>query len=376
MIDLLRTHALWEADVARPLIARPTSPQLSQRLATGKLLDDRMRTDSDQLTKLFAAEADAETRQAQSLLAHAAEFTAALMLLFGAAAILADYVRSRTIVALERERTIADTLQRVFLSGWEHAPDLEIGTAYVSASLDAALGGDLFDVHSIDEHRTLLLVADISGKGIFAAVETALVKFSIRILVEDDPDPGSVLQKFNATYLKSADDPTSFVSVFVGILDHRTHTLRYANAGHGPVYVRRAGMVEQLQVTGPLVGVRQDATFAAAATSIGAHDTIVLATDGLTEARDSSGMMLEDDRAMRWIADGQQAPQPLADEIVNRISKYAGGRITDDLALLVVRWSNEAVPLEGTQVATAAPVSAPLPNGPPAMGEPVMQRSP
>lgn len=355
VLDLSQTHTLWEKNVAQPLIAHPTSLRMNQRLNLGKVLVDRIRADSAQLTKLFDAQADAQIARARSLLVHAAEFTAALMLLFGLAAIVADNIRSRTIVALERERVIADTLQRVFVSDWQHVPQLQIGTAYLSATREAALGGDLFDVYRIDEHRTLLLVADISGKGLYAAVETAQVKYSIRMLVQEDPDPGSVMQKFNATYPKSAEDSTSFVSVFVGILDRRTGIMRYANAGHGPVYVRRATAVEQLQVTGPLIGVRADATFSSAAISIGADDLLVLATDGLTEARDSSGMMLEDERAMRWIADASQEPQGLADDVVARLGKYAGGRIADDLAMLVVRWAPEAAAPEApaTQVSEA-----------------------
>lgn len=344
VVDLSRSHGRWESEVAEPLIARPTLPQMSQRLTTGKVLVDRIRGDFAKLTQYFDSQANAQTAQAESLLVHASIFTALLMLIFGAAAIIADYVRSRTIVALEREQTIADTLQRVFLSGWERIEGLRIGTSYLSATREAALGGDLFDVYRIDDNRTMLLVADISGKGLYAAVETALVKFSVRMLVQDDPDPGSVLQKFNATFLKTADDPSAFVSVFLGILDHRTKVLRYANAGHGPVYVRHDGSVSQLQVTGPLIGIRSDAAFASASLSIGPDDMVVLATDGLTEARDSSGMMLEDDRAMRWIFDGRDDPQGLADDIVARLGKYAGGRIADDLALLVVRWAEPAEP--------------------------------
>jgi len=337
--DIYRSHSLWESEVARPLVTHPTSNLMSTRLSDGKVLMDRLRSDFSQLQTLLQSEADNATLQAQTLLVRAAVFTAVLILLFGLAAIVADFIRSRTLAALERERVIADTLQRLFLSGWDSIDDLRVGTAYLSATREAQLGGDLFDIHRLDDTRTMLMVADVSGKGLGAAVETARVKYSIRMLAQDDDDPTSVLEKFNRTFLTGARDSSSFVSVFLGVLDHRTGTLRYANAGHGPAYIRSKRGVDQLNVTGPLVGIRTDAIYAAATVDIGPDDILVLATDGLTEARDSSGMMLEDERAMRWIEDARTDPQELADDLVRRLRKYAGGRIADDLALLVVRWA-------------------------------------
>jgi len=337
--DVYQSHSVWERDVARPLLAAPSMATSGQRLALDKSLVDRMRGDFAQLRGVLESQADVSTIQAQQLLLHAAAFTALLILVFGCAAIVADHIRSRTLAALARERAIADTLQQVFLAGWDTIPGMQVGTAYLSATREAALGGDLFDVHRTRDGRTMVLVADISGKGLDAAVETALVKYSVRTLAQEDDDPGSVLEKFNRTFINDAQDPTSFVSLFLGIVEHETRTLHYANAGHAPAYVRREAGVEQVPVTGPLIGVREDATFSSATLSLATGDTLVLATDGLTEARDSSGMMLEDERAMRWIGEIDGTPQAMADELVLRLQKYAGGRIADDLALLVVRLS-------------------------------------
>jgi serine phosphatase RsbU (regulator of sigma subunit) len=203
---------------------------------------------------------------------------------------------------LDRERTVADTLQRAFLSGWDVVPLLRVGTAYLSSTRELAVGGDLFDIHAIDEHRSLLLVADVSGKGINAAVETAQVKYSIRTLVEDYTDPAAVLAKFNHIFRHSQRDPASFVSAFVGILDARDWTLRYASAGHAPAYVRRTDLVEQLPVTGPVLGV-------------------------------------------------------------TKVTRFAGGRINDDLALLIIRIEGDKQAPEGVSSDPAAdPAAAPAAN--------------
>lgn len=335
--DLRHQHTVWHEQVADPLIAQPNAADALVRLQQGKLLTDQMRADFRQVHAVFDAQASNAVAQSQSLLTRAAIATALLILLFGTAAVVADVYRSRTQAALTRERAVTDTLQRAFLSGWDLLPHLRVGTAYVSSTREAAVGGDLFDVHRIDDHRSMLLVADVSGKGLAAAVDTALVKYSIRILVESEPEPGVVLARFNRTFMNASGDPSAFVSVFLGILDDRDLSLRFASAGHGPVFLRRGSTVAAVPVTGPLVGLERTDTFSSSHAQLELGDILVLATDGLTEARDSSGMTLDEEQAMRWIAGGSQDPQRLADEIVERLTRYAGGRIADDLALLIIK---------------------------------------
>ncbi len=337
--DMRRSHTLWESDVVRPLIAHPTAASEAQRLREAKLLSDQISRDSARLLLILGDQAASATDAVKSLLLRAAVLTAALMLLFGLSAIIADVVRSRTQQALDRERIVGDTLQRAFLSGWDVVSYLRVGTAYVSAARHVAVGGDLFDVHRIDDHRCLLVVADVSGKGLDAAVDTAFVKYSLRALVEEHHDPTILLRKFNTSFIKSVRDDTSFVSLFAGVLDAESQTLRYASAGHSPVYLRRGESVRQLPVTGPLIGLRSEDEFASLEETLAPHDIVVLATDGFTEARDTSGIMLDDAGAMRIIRDAPKHPQKLADHIVTSVTRMSGGRIADDLALLVIEFA-------------------------------------
>lgn len=337
LFDLQRQHLAWEAQVAEPLIKAPNAPDAVVRLERGKVITDQSRADYKQLSAIFDARSQGLIQESFDSLLRAAIITAALILLFGAAAIVADVHRSRTQAALARERAVTDTLQRAFLSGWDMLPYLRIGTAYVSSTREATVGGDLFDVHRLDEHQSMLLVADVSGKGLAAAVETAQVKYSVRTLAELESDPASVLRRFNRTFLRSGADLGAFVSVFLGLLDERTLTLRYASAGHSSVFVRSAKRVTALPVTGPVIGLSESDVFQSGNLALGVGDTIVLATDGLTEARDPAGVMLGEEQAMRWIERGNPDPQRLADEIVRRLERYGGGRIADDLALLIIR---------------------------------------
>jgi serine phosphatase RsbU (regulator of sigma subunit) len=367
LFDLRRSHAVWEREVAQPLLSQPTAPGEMDRLAKGKALVDRMRQDVDRLTVLLDAQSEAAANAVKDLLLRAATLTAALMLLFGVSAIIADVVRSRTQAALERERIVGDTLQRAFLSGWDVCPSLVVGTAYVSAARNVAVGGDLFDIHRIDDHRCLLVVADVSGKGLDAAVDTAFVKYSLRSLVEDYDDPTTILRKFNTSFIKSLRDEASFVSLFAGVLDCEAQVLRYASAGHSPVYLRRGLEVSQLPVTGPLIGLRREDEFPSMEESLLRHDILVLATDGLTEARDTAGMMIDDAGAMRIIREAPRAPQKLADYLVAEVARVSGGRIADDLALLVVELDPQDSPSTATprgasaQAAAGAGAPAPAP---------------
>lgn len=359
LFDLRRAHDMWEKEVGQPLRSRPTAPGEMERLQNGKLLVDQIRRDVDQLTVLLDAQSEAAAGAVKDLLLRAAILTAALMLLFGASAIIADVVRSRTQAALERERMVGDTLQRAFLSGWDVCPYLSVGTAYVSAARNVAVGGDLFDVHRIDDHRCLLVVADVSGKGLDAAVDTAFVKYSLRSIVEDHDDPTTILRKFNNSFIKSIRDETSFVSLFAGVLDSQAQTLRYASAGHSPVYLRRGDDVRQLPVTGPLIGLRGEDEFPSIDETLVPHDILVLATDGFTEARDTAGMMIDDAGAMRIIREAPTAPQKLADFIVDAVTRTSGGRIADDLALLVI----ELAPQDARGVPDARGAQAQAPAG-------------
>ena len=141
VFDVRHSHDLWQVQVAKPLLSHPTAPGEMELLQRGKTIVDRIRLDFNQLSDLLDRQSRLAQDAVRSLLLRAALLTAALILLFGAIAIVADIVRSRTQASLERERIVGDTLQRAFLSGWDSCPYIEVGTAYVSAARHLAIGG-------------------------------------------------------------------------------------------------------------------------------------------------------------------------------------------------------------------------------------------
>jgi serine phosphatase RsbU (regulator of sigma subunit) len=342
LTEYVRIQSQWRDEIATPLLRHP-----NERLAE---LDKRNKVFSDYENRIVAAiraelAATNETfaRSTQAQLARTAYVRAFWLLLFGLLAILFNGYRTRLYRELEEERTTTETLQRAFQSESVPLPNCEVGTAYRSASSHLAVGGDVFDVYRLTDSLALLLIADVSGKGIDAAVLTAFIKFTIRGIALRHRDPSAILAEFNTAFSQAVEDPYLFVSMFVGVLDTRTFVVQYASAGHDSAFVRRSDSVQQLAVTGPVLGVMEE-PFGSQTIDLQPGDALVLATDGLTEARDRAGRLLRDAGAMRLIERSARGAQALADDLVSQVRSIVGNRLRDDLAILVVRIDETAEP--------------------------------
>jgi serine phosphatase RsbU (regulator of sigma subunit) len=325
----------WRDDVAAPLLRHP-----GERLDE---LDKRNKLFSDYETQTVAAirEALADTdaalvRSTQIQLDRSSYTRAFWVMVFGVLAILFNVYRSRLNRQLEEERTITEILQRAFRSESVPLPHCEVGSAYLSATNHMAVGGDVFDVYRLSDDRALVLIADVSGKGVDAAVLTAFIKFMIRSIALRHSDPAAILREFNVAFAKAVGNPYLFVSMFVGILDTATFRLEYGNAGHDSAFVRSRDGVRQLSVTGPVLGV-MDEPFTTETIELHPGDTLVLATDGLTEARNRAGKQLLEHGAMELIEHANPHAQQLADELVAKVRGLGGNGLRDDLAILAIR---------------------------------------
>ena len=195
--DLSRLHDAWEAGVARPLRKTPTTSDSLSLQAYGKVLAEQIDADDNHIQELL----DDRLVSAQGDLKRNTNLTLAaallLILALGVFGILFVGSRARMLEWIDRERNIIETLQRAFRIGWDELPGSKIGANYLSATRGAAVGGDLFDVRRLDEARGLIVVADVSGKGVEAAVSTAFVKYSLRTLARSCNDPATIMRSFN-----------------------------------------------------------------------------------------------------------------------------------------------------------------------------------
>jgi serine phosphatase RsbU (regulator of sigma subunit)/CHASE3 domain sensor protein len=324
----------WRSEVAAPLLRHPQRNLVE--------LDKRNKVFSDYETRTVAAIRDTLAATDDGL-AHSTQLQldrtsyvrAFWVLVFGLLAIFFNVYRSRLNRELEQERTITEILQQAFRSESAPLPHCEVGSAYLSATDHMAVGGDVFDVYRLSQNRALVLIADISGKGVDAAVLTAFIKFMIRAIALRHSEPAAILAEFNSAFSRAVGNPYLFVSMFIGVLDTTTFRLEYGSAGHDCAYLRRRDGVTQLSVTGPVLGVMEE-PFYSKTVDLDPGDTLVLSTDGLTEVRNRAGQQLGSG-AMDLIERASPHAQQLADELVDQVRLRAGSRLHDDLAILAIR---------------------------------------
>lgn len=335
LADYARLQGRWRIEIAAPSMRHPSQgpSELDKR---DKVFSDYQNRTVSAIRVELAAHNDALARSTQVQFDRSSYVRTFWLLLFGLLAILFNAYRSRLNQELEEERTTTQILQRAFRSEAVPLPGCEVGTVYQAASRHLAVGGDVFDVYRLSDNLALLLIADVSGKGVDAAVLTAFIKFTIRGIALRRREPGAILAEFNTAFAQAVENPYLFVSMFVGVLDTETFSLRYASAGHDSAFVRRLEGVQQLAITGPVLGVMEE-PFDTRVVTLNAGDAVVLTTDGFTEARDRQGNFLTDDGAMRLIAQGPVPAQALADDLVARVRAMGGNRLRDDLAIIVVR---------------------------------------
>jgi serine phosphatase RsbU (regulator of sigma subunit) len=330
-----RLQSQWRADVAAPLLRRP-GERLDQLDKRNKLYSDYETRTVAAIRATLAGTDAALVRSTQLQLDRSSYVRAFWVLVFGLLAILLNGYRSRLNRELEQERTISEILQRAFLSESVPLPHCEVGSAYLSATNHLAVGGDVFDVYRLSDRRALVLIADISGKGVDAAVLTAFIKFMIRAIALRQSEPGAILAEFNTAFSKAVGNPYLFVSMFVAVLDTGTFELEYSNAGHDCAFLRGRDGVRRLAVTGPVLGVMEE-PFGTESTQLHPGDVLVLTTDGLTEARNRAGKQLLERGAIELIEYANPHPQQLADELVQQVRARGGNRLRDDLAILAIR---------------------------------------
>jgi serine phosphatase RsbU (regulator of sigma subunit) len=325
----------WRAEVAAPLFRHPRR-RLVELDKRNKLFADYEARTVEAIRGSLAGTDASLVRSTQLQLDRSAYVRAFWVLIFGLLAILFNAYRSRLNRELEQERTITEILQRAFRSESVPLPHCEVGSAYLSATNHLAVGGDVFDVYRLSGTRALILIADISGKGVDAAVLTAFIKFMIRAIALRQSEPAAILAEFNGAFSKAVGNPYLFVSMFVGVLDTTTFRLEYGNAGHDTVYLRRRNGIEQLPVTGPVLGV-MDEPFQSKTIELDPGDTLILTTDGLTEIRNRDGKPLLGSGVMELIERGSVHAQQLADDLAAAARARGGTRMRDDLAILTIR---------------------------------------
>lgn len=334
--DMRQRHVTWEAQVAQPLLRNPNARDAYFRQANGKFQTDQMSGDAARLRAELAAASDRVEFELRKRINATVAISAGIVTLFAIIALWYAIGRATAIARLAQGQVLVDALQRTLRVGGKRPARTQMGFAYASATREALIGGDVLDAWRANADLGWFLIADASGKGIDAARHAAFAQYAIRALAADADDPADVVTRFNRLFLNTFDDPSVFVVLFLGAFDARTQTLRYASAGHGTAYVRRGTLIEWLPPTGVLIGIDAGEEYETETVSLALGDVIVLATDGLGEARSAQGEMLGEERIAALLRDAPADPQALCDLLVASADAYSGG-VQDDLAIIALR---------------------------------------
>ena len=199
------------------------------------------------------------------------------------------------------------------------------------------MSGDYYDVVARPDGRIYFVIADVSGKGITAALLMSSVATAFQIFTRNDPKPSELLREINAT-LTPKTSPSKFVTTVAGVLDPSTGVIEFANAGHvAPLVVARDG-VKALRMTDIVVGIKPDATYRDQSITLGAGESLVLFTDGVTEAENANEDQLGLDPILALLDGmrGQEAAR-LLDAIDTCVHDYIDGAPAgDDVTMLAV----------------------------------------
>lgn len=153
----------------------------------------------------------------------------------------------------------------------------------------AAVGGDYYDLIVIDETRIAFSIADVSGKGLPAALLMASIQAALRAVIQTSADPAEICRRANRLVYAST-TPERFVTLFIAVLDTSTGTFEYANAGHvAPVLLADDGSMTHMDEGGCALGFFNDGVWERGTGRLGTGDRLVLFTDGLSEAENSDG---------------------------------------------------------------------------------------
>ncbi|RYG94092.1 MAG: PAS domain S-box protein, partial [Alphaproteobacteria bacterium] len=199
------------------------------------------------------------------------------------------------LAAHNRHRRVADTLQHslLLMPPDDVFPGITVKALYQSASDDALIGGDFFDIFAVEENKVALVVGDATGKGIEAATYTAEVKFALRVFLRESASPATALRKLNMFLTeKERLDPWhvggSYVALSVSLVDTKEADVCCAWAGIEPPFVLRAAtgeVLELMECGGPLLGMDAGSEYREQQVTLAEDDVLAMSTDGLTEAR-------------------------------------------------------------------------------------------
>lgn len=249
-----------------------------------------------------------------------------------------DFERQRQEL-YEREHRIADLLQQALIPPQitYEFPGCRAAVKYQPALREAEVGGDFYDVFELDGGRVGILIGDVAGKGLMAAMRVAAARYAIRSYAFLDPNPSRVLTLANEALSREDIDNSGMLTAFYALVDMNERTITYANAGHEPPLLKDSrGGIEELYLEGRALGVMGGFAYPEVKRELQPGDQIVMFTDGITEARAPGPTLFDKEGVVNCLRRYLNAPaEMVAFGLLNAAARHAGGHLQDDAAIVV-----------------------------------------
>ena len=244
--------------------------------------------------------------------------------------------------SIQSDLAVAGEIQKAILP-CRFPPFPEITDLDIYASMTPAkeIGGDFYDFFRLDEDRIGLVIADVSGKGVPAALFMAVSNTLLRSIALTKDNSRDCIEELNRLICR-VNVNSMFVTVFYGILNHRTGALDYTNGGHNPAYVLRGknGELERLgHFPNLVIGGFEDFSYKSESAQLDPGDSLFLYTDGITEAFDAKDEAFGDERLEDSLVElYHDDAKTIIEGVYADLGEFIGDRTqSDDITMLVVK---------------------------------------
>ena len=246
----------------------------------------------------------------------------------------------------KEERRIAQTLQTGMRSQLGRVPGITTDSLYSSATQQALVGGDFYTLIRLPDDRAVMILGDVSGKGVEAASMSALVKTALTAYAWEGRSPVGLARSLNSMLMGFSRVET-FATMFIAKIDLRAGTAVYCSAGHPPAMIARvphegrnvAAEVEMLSVQSGVVGAFESMVYETGSFTFEKDDILFMYTDGAIEARNDQGDFFGEERLRDLLlarsADGVEG---LCGSLLAELDEFTGSALDDDIAMVALRF--------------------------------------
>jgi sigma-B regulation protein RsbU (phosphoserine phosphatase) len=247
------------------------------------------------------------------------------------------YLEEQNLMLMQEEmRLAAETQINLLPKSIPNVADYQIGGKSIPAK---DVGGDYYDFIQIDENNFAFCLGDVSGKGMSAAMLMSNLQATLRAQILSGANSTETMIRSNSVLYQNTDS-TKFVTLFLGIVNIESNEIKYCNAGHNnPYHLDKSNKLKELDVGGLILGFQTDSSYLEGNIPFHPEDTLVLFSDGITEAMNENNEEFGEDRLTELITKHKsEDAYKMIDKIMDAVNVFSDGITqSDDMTLMIIK---------------------------------------